>query len=124
MSFTALLSAEQTDTTLIQRSEINPLIEDKGRYRLFPYFPIEEGRRFEIYQIEIDPGGRLGADPHPAGTQEFILVSRGTLEIIVGDQKYSVAEGAALRFRADRSHVYHNTGSSMVKMQMVIHYPD
>ncbi len=124
MSFTSLLSAEQADITLIQKSQINPLIEDDGKYRLYPFFPIEEGRRFEIYQIEIDPGGSLHAEPHSAGTQEFILVSHGDLDITIGDQNHTVTEGEAIRFRADRSHTYHNSGSSITKMQMVIHYLD
>jgi transcriptional regulator with XRE-family HTH domain len=51
MSFTALLSAPQADTYIIHKADIKPLLEDNGKYRLFPFFPIEEGRRVEIYLI-------------------------------------------------------------------------
>ncbi len=124
LSFTSLLSAEQADATVIQKNQINPLIEGNGKYRLYPFFPWEEGRRFEIYQIEIDPGGILNAEPHPAGTQEFILVSHGNLGITVSDQEISINEGSAIRFRADRPHTYHNSGTTMTILQMVIHYPN
>jgi XRE family transcriptional regulator, regulator of sulfur utilization len=124
ISFTSLLSAPQSDTSIIQKADIKPLIEDNGKYRLFPFFPIEEGRRFEIYLIEIDEGGYLSSDPHPEGAQEFILVFQGEITVRVNNQEYRVTEGNSIRFRADRSHVYHNSGKIMAKINMVIHYPD
>jgi len=124
MSFTALLSAPQTDISLIQKAAIQPLIEDNGKYRLYPFFPIEEGRRFEIYQVEIDPGGYLSADPHLPGAQEYIQVFQGELTVRVNNQDYRVTEGDAIRFMADRPHAYHNSGKQMAKIQLVIQYAD
>jgi XRE family transcriptional regulator, regulator of sulfur utilization len=124
ISFTSLLCAPQTDTDTIQKNDIKPLVEDNGKYRLFPFFPIEEGRRFEIYLVEIDKGGYLSADPHPEGAQEFILVFQGELTVRVNNQEYRIDEGNSIRFRADRAHAYHNSGDIMTKINMVIHYPD
>jgi XRE family transcriptional regulator, regulator of sulfur utilization len=124
MSFTALLSAPQEDTSLIRKADITPLIEDNGKYRLFPFFPIEEGRCFEIYRIEIDPGGYLSADPHPEGAQEFLQVFQGELTVRVNQQEFRITEGDSLRFRADRPHAYHNSGGKLAEINLVIHYPD
>jgi XRE family transcriptional regulator, regulator of sulfur utilization len=124
ISFTSLLSAPQTDIRLVQKLEIHPLIEDNGKYRLYPLFPIEEGRLFEIYSIEIDPGGYLSADPHPEGAQEFITVFAGELTVRVENQEFLVAEGNSIRFKADRPHTYHNSGETLTKISMAIHYPD
>jgi transcriptional regulator with XRE-family HTH domain len=123
ISFTALLSAPASATHVLQRIEIKPFIEDEGRYRLYPFFPIEEGRRFEIYSLEVDPGGSLSADPHPEGTQEFILVTQGQLTVRVDDQEYCVTSGNAIQFKADRAHAYTNGGDSLTQLTMVIHYP-
>jgi XRE family transcriptional regulator, regulator of sulfur utilization len=122
VSFTSLLNAEQSDTSMVRRADITPLIEDSGRYRLYPLFPIEEGRRFEVYTIEIDAGGSLSAEAHPQGTEEFITVYAGELTVGVGGETYRVAEGDALRFRADRSHSYHNQGAIPASINLVIHY--
>jgi len=124
VSFTSLLEAPHSDTSLLPRAAQTPLVEDGGRYRLFPLFPIEEGRRFEIYTVEIDPGGGLSAEPHPGGTQEFITVFAGVLTVQVDRQAYTVAPGDAIRFRADRPHTYHNAGNSLVQLNMVILYRD
>ncbi|HEX9116574.1 MAG TPA: cupin domain-containing protein [Anaerolineae bacterium] len=123
MSFTTLLSAPQEDTTIVHRVTVPPLIEDKGRYRVYALFPIEEGRPFEVYTIEIDGGGSLSAEPHPERTEEFVTVFAGALTMEFNEQQYRVVEGDAIRFRADRPHRYRNTGETMVKLGMVIHYP-
>jgi transcriptional regulator with XRE-family HTH domain len=122
ISFTTLLNAPQSETTLIRRFEIQPLIEDDGRYQLFPLFPIEEGRRFEVYSIEIQPGGHLNADAHPGGTQEFLTVYSGSLTLRVDEQEHQLGEGDAIRFRADKPHAYQNPGDMLAKISLVIHY--
>jgi XRE family transcriptional regulator, regulator of sulfur utilization len=122
VSFTTLLSSPQNDTSMVHRANIRPLIEDNGKYRLYPFFPMEEGRRFEMYAIEIDGGGSLRAEAHPEGTQEFIIVSAGQLTVQVNDQEYQVAEGDSIRFRADRTHRYLNPGAGLTKVSLVIQY--
>jgi transcriptional regulator with XRE-family HTH domain len=122
ISFTALLSAPQPDIHLIAKSEIAPLVEDQGRYRLYPFFPIEEGQRFEIYTIEIEPDGFLSAEAHPENTIEFITQFSGELTIQVDGQPYRVEAGGAIRFRADRPHSYHNRGQTLSRCSLVIQY--
>ena len=122
ISFTSLLSSPQSDTSVVRRAEIGPLIEEDGKYRLYPFFPIEEGRRFEVYAVEIDGGGFLSSEAHPDGTQEFITVFAGELAVWVNGQEYRVAEGDSIRFRADRAHSYLNPGEGLTKVSMVIQY--
>jgi XRE family transcriptional regulator, regulator of sulfur utilization len=122
VSFTTLLSSPQSDTSVVSRADIGPLIEDHGKYRLYPFFPIEEGRRFEVYTFEIDGGGVLSAEAHPDGTQEFLTVFAGQLTVSVSGQEYQVAEGDAIRFRADRVHSYLNPGAGLAKVSLVIQY--
>lgn len=123
ISFTSLINTPQHDTVIIGRDEIEPLIEDNGKYRLYPYFPYEDGRRFEVYSVEIGKGGYLSADAHPEDTQEFITIFDGELTIRVNDQEFTVKEGDSIRFKADKPHAYHNSGSKPARMSMVIYYP-
>ncbi len=121
--FTALVSSPQTNTSIVKKANIQPLLEDNGKWRLFPFFPIEDGRRFEIYSVEVDQAGHLCADPHPDGTQEFITVFAGELTLRVDDQEYRIVAGDSIRFQADRPHTYQNAGKTILKLNMVIHYP-
>jgi XRE family transcriptional regulator, regulator of sulfur utilization len=124
VSFTSLLETPQSDTLLLPRANITPLVEDNGKYRLYPYFPIESGRRFEVYAVEIDPGGYLSAEAHPDGTQEFITVFQGELTVRAGEEELRVLQGDAIRFRADKPHAYHNSGKTLTSFNLVIHYGD
>jgi transcriptional regulator with XRE-family HTH domain len=122
VSFTALLDAPRADTHIVYKAQIQPLVEDNGRYRLYPQFPIDAGRRFEIYLIEIEKGGCLSAEAHPQGTHEFLTVFQGELNLQVDEQEYHVAEGDAIQFRADRPHAYHNPGETLTRISLTIHY--
>lgn len=122
VSFTSLLNAPQTETNVVHRAEIHPLTADEGRYNLYPYFPVEEGRRFEVYSIEILPGGFLQAEAHPAGTREYLTVFSGTLIIHVCDEEYQVEAGDSIRFVADKPHSYSNPGKEVCKTSLVIQY--
>jgi XRE family transcriptional regulator, regulator of sulfur utilization len=123
VSFTALISTIPSDIVIIKKNEIQPLIEDNSKYRLYPFFPYEDGRRFEVYSIEIEKGGYLNAEGHSDGTQEFITVFEGEVIISVNGEDYKLEKGEAMRFRADKTHIYHNSGNELAVLNMVIYYP-
>ncbi len=123
ISFTALLNRPQSDIELVSRREIEPLVEDNGKYRNYPIFPYDEARRFEIYAIELDGGSSLRAEPHPTDTQEFITLFSGKLTVKVSDEEYQLESGDSIRFKADAPHFYHNPGEVLTKLSMVIYYP-
>lgn len=122
-SFTTLLSAPRSNASMVRKESIQPLLEDNGKYRLYSIFPMEQDRTFEIYQVEIDPGGSLSAEPHPDATQEFILVTEGVLTVTANEQQHSVAMGDSIRFQADCLHSYLNSGNDLLSFTLVIHYP-
>lgn len=123
ISFTQLMSRPEADIELVDKSEIQPLVEDNGRFRNFPVFLFDSTRRFEMYSLEIDEGSYLSAEAHPQGTQEFITVFSGEVSIIIGSEKYVVAAGNSIRFKADSPHAYKNTGNRICTLSMVIYYP-
>jgi transcriptional regulator with XRE-family HTH domain len=122
VSFTELLNAPQSDLSVIRKAEVQPLLEDNGRLHLYPFFPIEEGRHFEVYYIEMEYGAYLSAEAHPEGTAEFLTVFEGELTVRVDEEEYRVEAGDGIRFRADRPHIYHNSGSGRTRLSMVINY--
>ncbi|MGO4729377.1 helix-turn-helix domain-containing protein [Paenibacillus sp. 2KB_22] len=122
ISFTALIHEPKSDTTVVTGNDIQVLMEDEGRVRIYPHFPFEEGRRFEIYMMEMDPQSALNAESHIEGTEEFITVFEGEVTIRVGTEEYTVNQGESIRFGADKPHAYVNAGAKTNKINMVIHY--
>lgn len=121
--FTQLMSRPEAEIEHVSRTSIEPLIEDQGRFRNYPMFSFDDDRRFEVYELELDGGGRLEAEGHPQGTQEFITVFSGALTVKVGSEQYVVQDGDSLRFKADIAHSYANMGSELCRLSMVIYYP-
>lgn len=123
ISFTQLMSRPEVDIELIDKSEIQPLVEDGGRFRNFPIFPFDSNRRFEMYLLEIDNEGNLNAEAHPQDTQEFITVFSGEVTIHINSEDFVVTAGNSMRFKADSPHTYKNTGKEICTLSMVIYYP-
>ncbi|MBM7585577.1 transcriptional regulator with XRE-family HTH domain [Bacillus pakistanensis] len=123
ISFTSLINNPQPDTKVILKSEIQTLSEDNGKYRVFPYFPFEEDKRFEVYTVEIEKGGFLSAEAHREGTEELITVFEGELTIRVNNIENTVRSGDSIRFKADRPHTYHNSGETLTRLSMILYYP-
>jgi XRE family transcriptional regulator, regulator of sulfur utilization len=123
ISFTGLLCRPETDIEIVNKSEIQPLIEDDGKVRNFPVFPFDSTRRFEMYSLDIGCGGHLNSEAHPQGTQEFITVFSGELTVYVNNEKFVITSGNSMRFKADSQHGYKNTGNETCTLSMVIFYP-
>ncbi|MEK4760133.1 helix-turn-helix domain-containing protein [Viridibacillus sp. FSL E2-0187] len=124
ISFTSLINNPQPDTKVVLKSEIQVLSEDNGRYRVYPSFPFQEDRRFEVYSVEIEREGALSSDSHREGTEEFITVFDGEVTISVSDSSYILKSGDSIRFKADRPHTYCNSGDTLTRFSMTIYYPN
>ena len=74
VSFTSLAENRGAPVRVVRGSELQPLLEDAGRYQNYPIFPFDEGKLFETYRIVIQPGGSLAAQPHLSGAEEYITV--------------------------------------------------
>lgn len=122
ISFTDLINTHQSDIVVLNKKDIEPMIEDNGKYKLYPFFPYEDGRRFEMYSVYIDKGGCLNAEGHSEGTEEFLTVFYGEVTIRVNDEEYIVHKGDSIRFKADKPHGYYNLGNEAATISMVIHY--
>jgi transcriptional regulator with XRE-family HTH domain len=123
VSFTSLVTGAQNDSEIVTRGDLEPLVEDAGKVRNYPIFPFDAERGFEMYSVDIDPGGYLQADPHTPGSQEFLTLHAGQLAIRVGEEEHLLEHGDSMRFKADVPHSYHNPGAETASISMVIHYP-
>lgn len=122
ISFTSLMTEDRAPAEIVDNTAVTPLTNGQPGFRLYPVFPIETGRNFEILYIELDPGTESVSEPHERGTEEYTLVYEGTLELRVGGELYAVPAGHSIRYNGDRPHGYANRTDGIVRLCMVIHY--
>lgn len=124
ISFSQFINYAESDVELIDTTSLEPLLEDEGKVKIYPTFPFDSIRRFEIYSLELNKTGYLSTEPHLQGAQEFITVFSGELTITLGEKRFLVTAGKAIRFKADEPHSYENTGDAVCLLNMVIYYPN
>jgi transcriptional regulator with XRE-family HTH domain len=122
VKFSSLMEDKKQTYHIIRAENIQALTEGDGRYINYPEFPFDERTLFETYRIRIDCGGHLEAQPHMAGTEEYITVFSGKVCITAGKESAELAEGDSIHFLADIPHSYRNIGSKTVWLSMILYY--
>lgn len=121
--YTNIITAPKPETVVIYGSEIKSQVDDEGRYNVYSIFPSEDGRRFDVFTIELKKDCSFYSSSHADRTEELITVYEGVLTLHIGDDEYIINTGDAIKFRADTSHSYHNTSDGLTRINMVIYYP-
>lgn len=122
VSFTSLIEREIDTISVIRLEDVSPLKEDDDKYLNYPAFPFDEKTLFETYRIVIEPAGALTAEPHMNGSEEYITVFSGQVEITVGGECVQLNKGDSIRFRANVPHAYRNMGAQTAELSMLIYY--
>jgi transcriptional regulator with XRE-family HTH domain len=123
VSFSSLIEEEVPPVSVINVASINPLEEEEGEYRVYPLFPFDSSKRFEIFSIHLEPGCTHESEAHHKGVEEYVIVSQGELDIILNQISYNVEQGNAIHFVADQPHIYRNPTSFPAHYTILIYYP-
>ncbi len=123
--FSALISMTGgAGTRLMRAREAKRLTSHDGGFVSRALFPFDAPRRVEFYELQLKGHGEERAEPHPPGTMENLIVTRGMLELEVGTERHLLAAGDAILFEADRPHVYRNVGADDLQMYLVMTYAE
>ena len=122
ISFSALLEKPAQQMQVIKAGDFRPLVECGGGFINHPLFPFDERTRFETYRLEILPGVRFESEPQLTGTEEYLTVFTGTIQLVVDGASCALKQGDSVRFQADVSHSYENTGEALAEVFLVIYY--
>ena len=122
VTFTSLIEQAPEAATVLLAEAVTPIVADNGKYMNYPSFGFDERRGFETYRIVIAPCGFLQAEPHLSGTEEYITVFSGEVEIHAAENVFILQKGDSVRFLADVTHSYRNIGSEEVQLSMLIYY--
>jgi Predicted transcriptional regulators len=123
VTFNALTANPKEPYEIVKLTDIDPILEGSGAIKNYSLFPDDENRHFSIYYIEAEPGYGWQSDPHLRGTVEFITVFSGALEIKIEDRAFRVGRNESIRFRADRTHSYHNDSKELLAFHNILYNP-
>jgi transcriptional regulator with XRE-family HTH domain len=121
--FSALIAQPATTRAkVLNASQAKLLASRDGTFTSRALFPFDEPRRVEFYELRLAPHGVEEAEPHPPGTVENLVVTRGRLEVRVGDETHPLTTGDAIQFQADIPHEYRNPGNDEALIYLVMTY--
>jgi transcriptional regulator with XRE-family HTH domain len=117
----ALLGKEGEDNVwLLPVASARRLYSRDGRFCSRALFPFDQPRRVEFYELRLETQGEEAANPHPSGTLENLVVSRGEVEITIAGTRYGLTAGDAIQFLADVAHTYRNVGPMEAVLYLVM----
>ena len=93
-----------------------------GAFSSRALFPFDEPRTVEFYELRLAPLAVEQADAHPPGTIENLIVTSGSLEMVVGAEHHALGAGDAILFEADVPHSTATRGRQRLVMYLVMTY--
>lgn len=119
ISFMDLIGPPKEEIYIMRKNTLTPIKEEKNQFKNYSYFPFEEGRDFEIYSLEIQPGGRYICSSHGENTMEYIVVFSGRLKMEIEGTDYTLEPGDAIRLDSDKEHTYFGCGEETTRFYML-----
>ena len=122
--FNELLATENSEPILnvIHKNEAVILERDEGRCIFRILSPLSLAEKLELYTLRMKKKGILKSSPHTEGTEEFVTVISGRVDVEVDTKKASLAEGDTIHFHADLPHIIHNENDGESFLYMVVKY--
>ncbi|NJD07956.1 MAG: helix-turn-helix domain-containing protein [Methylococcaceae bacterium] len=109
---------------LMEARDAKRLARSHGRFHSRALYPADHTGGVQFYELTI-AGFAIEEDaPHPPGTTENLVVSRGRLEVTVDTREFRLLVGDAILFEADVPHRYRNPQEEEVQAFLVVNYHD
>jgi transcriptional regulator with XRE-family HTH domain len=125
VTFSTLIPQEgQAAPRILRLGQAKVLSSAHGAFVSRALFPFDEPRRVEFYELTLAAHAVEEAEAHPAGTVENLIVSRGNIIIVTGEEEHALACGDAILFAADSPHAYRNESDVEAVMYSVVTYAD
>jgi len=122
LPYTALLEQHVEGGAMVAADSLSPQSLDGGQGELYCYYSHTQDRRFELFRMIIAPRGIYVSQGHGKRTDEYALVERGVLELVLDDGPHVLKEADAIRFHSDKRHIYRNAGGDVLELVIVNYY--
>lgn len=84
--------------------------------------PLNMVEDLEMYMLTFQPHSELPSEPHYPGTQEFITVIKGQVNIQAGEHEADLKRGDFIVYHSDIEHTISNRSDQPVVLHMVVRY--
>ncbi len=71
--------------------------------------------KISFLEVELEPGVKRPEETTTHEGEEFALVTKGVMEIIIGEEKYILKEGDSIHYKATMPHAMRNIGDAKCK---------
>lgn len=99
-----------------------PLTDNGDRILLYCIFPFSPLSGFECFYGIIKPGCNYSAVHHKNSIKEYLMVSQGDIELVIGANTYHLNAGSAIEFDPREDHTYINNGEVDALAHFIISY--
>ena len=120
--FTSLFHQATPEVALIRATDTVATSDCEGKFKNYSIFPYTEQSGFETHFVAIEPNGVHETAPHASGTEEYITVASGILEITVGESTFVLRDRDSIHFKADVPHLYRNAGNTDLTYYLIMTY--
>lgn len=111
------------DSVMIVDYNTLPIYKEKeNNYKIKIIFPYDKLRKFEVFEGSFEAGASLISASHGEKSSEYVTVVSGELTLLIGNNKYNVITGHAIRFNSDQEHIYRNDKNEPLIMNIVLSY--
>ncbi len=112
---------ERREVVVVPKEERMVMRDPKTGFERQLLSPAFAGGGVEFLRNVI-PGGSTSGEfpPHRKGVAEYLVVERGRLRAVLGDEEFSLEEGDAVYFEADVAHRFDNAGEGECAYYLVI----
>lgn len=124
VSFSSFIDETSSDPSVFdhRKGSLDFMHEHDDKIRILPIFSYDQTLGFEIFIIELLPGCEHLSPPHDRGTIEHVVVTDGSMEVLVGDTWHPMNQHEGLRFDANVVHGYRNLSTKPAVFHDTIHY--
>ncbi|MEG3639939.1 XRE family transcriptional regulator [Magnetococcus sp. PR-3] len=119
MSIDQLLVTEEERIQVVPAQEMRWIESADGRYRAVVVSP---GNALHFFQqiFVLQPGAQYEGRPHPPGSEEYLHILEGELELELAGECKKLVPGDSGRFGGNVFHMYRNPGKQPVRCLVTI----
>lgn len=120
VSFSSLMSQATNQVNFIRKKDM--ITENNSHYRVYNLVPFNPEKNFEVFSVELDAQSEHVSEAHQIGTEEYILVNQGEMELEIGGETFNLNKDKGISFKSDIDHIYRNKTSDLIVLTMIIYY--
>jgi len=105
-----------------RKEDIARLDADEDGVHIRVFSPLKMAEDLELYTLTFQSGQKLVSEPHPAGTEEYLTVVQGSVQVHAGNNEAVLSADDFIGYHADIRHIIENVGEKTAIVNMVVRF--